>query len=74
MPNERVQIINADHPHFEEYGRWTGDTIVVLGQRMGRVDLENCRHAVNACFVKPGDIKQVLDPDAALKQQRRRRR
>ena len=27
-PLPRVQIVNREHPHFEEYGRFTGKVIV----------------------------------------------
>jgi hypothetical protein len=57
----RVQIVNRDHPHFEEYGRLTGKIITMkfgLGE-MAQVTLENCRHGTDSCFVSKGDVRQV---------------
>jgi hypothetical protein len=60
----RVQIINHEHPHFEEYGWLTGKMITMkFGQRgtMAEVKLENCRHGTDGCFVSPGDVRQVKE-------------
>lgn len=60
----RVQIVNRQHPHFEEYGRFTGRVIVLKfgdGKRMAEVALENCRHGTDGCFVDVGDVKQVAE-------------
>jgi hypothetical protein len=60
----RVQIIKRDHPHFEEYGRFTGKIITMkfgLNNQMAEVKLENCRHGVDGCFVNPGDVRQVVE-------------
>jgi len=60
----RVQIVNRKHPHFEEYGRFTGKIITMRfgdGKQMAEVELENCRHGVSSCFVSKGDVKQVAD-------------
>jgi hypothetical protein len=57
----RVQIVNRDHPHFEEYGRLTGKIITMkfgLGE-MAEVKLENCCHGTDGCFVSKGDVRQV---------------
>lgn len=59
----RVQIMNREHPHFEEYGRFTGEIIMLLGTEMAKVKLEHCRHGVDACFVKRGDVKEVRERD-----------
>ena len=39
----RVQIVNRDHPHFEEYGRFTGKIITMRfgGHAMAEVKLEH---------------------------------
>ena len=61
---QRVQIINREHPHFEEYGRFTGKIITMkfgLKIRMAEVVLENCRHGTDACFVRAGDVRQVSE-------------
>jgi hypothetical protein len=69
----RVQIVNKKHPHFEEYGRFTGKMIVMrfgLGNEMAEVALENCRHGTNACFVSKGDVVlagQTVRPFAVRK-------
>jgi len=58
----RVQIVNREHPHFEEYGRFTGKIITMkFGDRkpMAEVELEHCRHGTSGCFVSHGDVKEV---------------
>ncbi len=60
----RVQIIDRQHPHFEEYGRLTGKIITMkfgTREQMAEVSLENCRHGVDGCFVRKGEIQQVAD-------------
>jgi hypothetical protein len=60
----RVQIVNRQHPHFEEYGRFTGNIITMrYGTRepMAEVKLENCPHGVDGCFVLKGELKQVAE-------------
>lgn len=59
---QRVQIIERRHPHFEEYGRFTGKIITMkfgTCEPMAEVALENCRHGVDGCFVRKGEVKQV---------------
>lgn len=60
---QRVQIVNREHPHFEEYGRFTGKIITMRfnGHKMAEVKLEHCRHGGDGCFVSPGDVKQVAE-------------
>jgi hypothetical protein len=62
-PLPRVQIVNRNHPHFEEYGRFTGTIITTRwgGGDMAEVRLENCRHGVDGCFVSPGEVKEVAE-------------
>lgn len=62
-PLPRVQIVNRDHPHFEEYGRFTGEIVTLKwgGGDMAKVKLEHCRHGVDACFVSPGDVRRVTE-------------
>jgi hypothetical protein len=60
----RVQIVNREHPHFEEYGRFTGKVIAMkfgVGKQMAEVKLEHCRHGGDACFVSVGDVRQVAE-------------
>jgi hypothetical protein len=60
----RVQIVNPEHPHFEEYGRFTGKIITMRfgdGPEMAEVKLEHCRHGTEGCFVSKGDVKQVSE-------------
>lgn len=60
----RVQIVNRQHPHFEEYGRFTGKIITMRfgsGEQMAEVNLENCQHGTDSCFVSTGDVKQVRE-------------
>ena len=65
---QRVQIINRRHPHFEEYGRFTGKIIRPAWARypddsgdMAEVKLENCCHGSDGCFVSKGDVRQVAE-------------
>lgn len=61
---QRVQIVNRQHPHFEEYGRFTGKIVTMkfgLKNQMAEVTLENCRHGTDACFVSKGDVRQVAE-------------
>jgi regulator of RNase E activity RraA len=60
----RVQIVSRQHPHFEEYGRFTGKIITMkfgTREQMAEVKLENCRHGVDGCFVKAGEVRQVAE-------------
>jgi len=60
----RVQITSREHPHFEEYGRFTGKVITMkFGDKrnMAEVKLENCRHGGEACFVCAGDVSLVAE-------------
>jgi hypothetical protein len=59
----RVKIVGPEHPHRGEYGRFTSETISVIGQRMALVKLEHCQHGMDACYVSPGDIREVDDDD-----------
>lgn len=64
MNHQRVQIINRSHPHFEEYGRFTGKIIKMkfgLQNEMAEVQLENCRHGTGSCFVTKGDVRAVAE-------------
>lgn len=62
-PLQRVQVIDRDHPHFEEYGRFSGKIITMRfsGESMAEVILENCRHGGGGCFVSKGQVKQVAE-------------
>jgi hypothetical protein len=64
MKLPRVQIVNRQHPHFEEYGRFTGKIITMrfgAGNQMAEVKLESCRHGTDGCFVSKGDVIQVAE-------------
>lgn len=58
---QRVQVVNRRHPHYEEYGRFTGKMISLLGTPMAEVKLEQCRHGTDGCFVKKGDVRAVSE-------------
>ena len=58
-----VQIIDPKHPHYPETGHWTGEIILpVWGGKMGKIQLDNCRHGTDACYVSPGQIEQIPEP------------
>ena len=64
----RVKIVGRKHPHCGEYGRFTGEVIrLVTGPKMALVKLENCRHGGDACYVSPGDIREVNEDDQYVK-------
>lgn len=58
----RVQIVAPNHPHAGEYGYipvGDGGTIAVIEvcegvPKMVRVELEDCPHGTDACFVEEG--------------------
>jgi hypothetical protein len=58
---QRVQIVDRQHPHYEEYGRFTGKIITMRfsGESMAEVKLEHCRHGADGCFVTKGQARQV---------------
>ena len=59
---QRVQIVDRQHPHFEEYGRFTGTIITMkFGTRepMAEVKLENCQHGSDGCFVRKDEVNAV---------------
>lgn len=65
-PLQRVQIIDRQHPHFKEYGRFTGKIIRPVWAKdesgdMAEVQLENCRHGGDGCFVSKGQVKQAAE-------------
>lgn len=59
----RVQIVNRQHPHFEEYGRFTGKVITPKwgGEDMAEVKLEHCQHGSDGCFVTKGEVRQAKE-------------
>jgi hypothetical protein len=62
----RVKIVNRQHPHHGEYGRFTSEVIQMrfgLGNKMALVKLESCKHGTDRCYVSPGDIREVNDDD-----------
>lgn len=64
IPLQRVQIVDRQHPHYEEYGRFTGKIVTMkFGTRepMAEVTLENCRHGSDGCFVRKGEVKAVAE-------------
>lgn len=84
----KVQITEPEHPHFGEYAtvpRNADGTITLIAvpgsikPDMLKVTLHNCRHGVDACFVKDGTGNlRVLPKDHPLDSSgevyRRRRR
>ena len=60
----RVKIVGREHPHFGEYGRFTGEVKQFpWGSKLALVKLENCKHGGDACYISPGDIREVNDDD-----------
>lgn len=63
QPLPRIQIVNREHPHFEEYGRFTGKVVTMRfsGVALAEVKLEHCCHGGDACFVAKDDVRQVAE-------------
>lgn len=60
----RVKIVNREHPHHGEYGRFTGEIVKpIWGGKMALVKLENCPHRNESCYVSPGDVREVNADD-----------
>jgi hypothetical protein len=57
----RVFISDPAHPHYGESGIFTGEVIEFKywKGRMAKVDLSNCVHGVDSCFVSPGQISTL---------------
>jgi hypothetical protein len=60
MPRDqpRVFICDPKHPHYGESGRFTGEVILLLGTKMAKVDLDDCKHGTDGCFVQAGQIQE----------------
>ena len=64
LEQPRVKIVGKNHPHRGEYGRFTGKVIrLITGATMALVTLEACKHGGDACYVSPGDIREVNADD-----------
>jgi hypothetical protein len=57
--NEKVIVIDEDHPHYLEVGTWIGKVRIILGKPMGEILLDSCKHGVKGCLVSPKQIKQL---------------
>jgi hypothetical protein len=62
----RIYVCDPEHPHFGESGTLTGKVISLLGTLMAEVQLDDCKHGTDGCFVHKGQI--------ATERRRRRRR
>lgn len=60
----KVRICDKRHPHYGEAGILTGEVIVMKfsGQRMAKVQLTQCQHGTDGCYVSPGQVER--DPYA----------
>lgn len=73
MDEDIYIVIVGDHPHTGERGHITvvdGKVTVerplggILG-KMVRVELENCVHGVDGCFISPGQMRVLRQPKTA---------
>lgn len=58
----RVRICDKQHPHYGETGVMTGKIITMkfgTREQMAEITLENCRHGVDRCFVKKGQVEGI---------------
>lgn len=69
---ERVRITDPNHPHYPETGWLTGEIIKPFWGTMGKVQLDHCKHEVDACYVWPSQITPI--PHEGERQRPRRRR
>jgi hypothetical protein len=53
----RVSICDPEHPHYPESGELTGEVIMLLGTPMAKLRLDSCRHGVDGCFIKKGQVQ-----------------
>jgi hypothetical protein len=55
-----VTITDAEHPHYGERGWLTGELITFkpTGEKMAKVELENCEHGSDGCFVTKGQVSR----------------
>lgn len=53
----RVFVCDPTHPHYGESGKLTGEIISVLGTPMAKMDLDDCRHGTDGCFVSKGQVE-----------------
>lgn len=61
MKTTRIPVIisDKDHPHFNETGHLTGEMIKLLGKPMAKVELDNCQHGTDACYVSHGQVRAL---------------
>ena len=53
----RVRICDPDHPHYPESGVLTGEMISLFGKSMALLQLDNCCHGTDGCYVKKGQVQ-----------------
>ena len=60
MSLERIPVWICDrkHPHFGENGFLTGEIITVIDEPMALVELTDCKHGTDGCYVKKGQVQQ----------------
>jgi len=57
------RIVDREHPHYPEAGQATGETITFRGGgKMAKIRLLSCRHGTDACFVSPGQVREIPEP------------
>lgn len=73
MTNEPyVQIVDSGHPHYPETGWFTGEVITMKfgSGTMAKLRLDHCKHGTDACFVSPGQIREIPAPGSQKKMRR----
>lgn len=56
----RVKITDSEHPHYDEQGELKSKQ-TVMGGRMMYVELENCPHLINGCYVEKNQITVIKE-------------
>ena len=52
------RITSRQHPHFDEVGYLVEHDVIAATQQI-RLELDNCRHGMVACYVTRADIGEV---------------
>lgn len=59
------RIVDREHPHYPEAKQATGEIIIMAigGGKMAKMRLLACRHGTDACFISPGQVREIPRPE-----------
>ncbi len=55
-----IRITDLNHPHFGESGILTGEVVWVMGIRMAKVELMDCNHGTDGCYVTAKQVEKIV--------------